>query len=72
MNQLKDTTINDIDEFLNTADTHGKNIMTQSTSIVNPTTILGKPDTFTASPTQAPSVRDEARMLKKMFLKLKD
>lgn len=72
--QLKDATYADIDEFLDAAELHGKNITTQAASVTynpalhNTTEPFSRPITALRSPT----VSQEARLLKHMFLKLRE
>jgi hypothetical protein len=73
--QLKDATYVDIDEFLEAAELHGKNIKTQASSVTNNVAIEGNNiDAFSKplSSPQTPTVLQEARLLKLMFLKLRE
>jgi hypothetical protein len=72
--QLKDATYVDIDEFLEAAELHGKNIKTQALSVTNNVAVESNNiDAFCkplSSNPQTPTVLQEARLLKLMFLKL--
>ncbi|CAM6035461.1 unnamed protein product [Sphagnum compactum] len=72
---LKDATYVDIDEFLEAAELHGKNIKTQASSVTNNVAVEGNNiDAFSKplSSPQTPTVLQEARLLKLMFLKLRE
>ncbi|CAK9258758.1 unnamed protein product [Sphagnum jensenii] len=72
---LKDATYVDIDEFLEAAELHGKNIKTQASSVTNNVDVEGNNiDAFSKplSSPQTPTVLQEARLLKLMFLKLRE
>ncbi|KAH9548938.1 hypothetical protein CY35_11G113200 [Sphagnum magellanicum] len=72
---LKDATYVDIDEFLEAAELHGKNIKTQTSNVTNNVACEGNNiDTFSKplSSPQTPTVLQEARLLKLMFLKLRE
>lgn len=65
----------DIDEFLEAAELHGKNIKTQVSSVTNNVDVEGNNiDAFSKplSSPQTPTVLQEARLLKLMFLKLRE
>ncbi len=65
--QLKDATYVDIDEFLEAAELHGKNIKTQASSVTKNVVVEGN----NLSSPQTPTVLQEARLVKLMFLKLR-
>ncbi|CAM6014105.1 unnamed protein product [Sphagnum balticum] len=73
---LKDATYVDIDEFLEAAELHGKNIKTQASSVTKNVAVEGNNiiDAFSKplSSPQTPTVLQEARLLKLMFLKLRE
>jgi hypothetical protein len=69
--QLKDTTHVDIDDFLDQTEVTGKNIPTQTSNVLYQSSNTVALNSVNTNSTGQPSVSQEVRLLKHMFLQLR-